>query len=322
MRYMGSKAKLLQWISSCLDECGIEPTSFADLFCGTACVAQYFAAKPGVDFVMANDCQYYAHIMSKARLCNETTDLSKYQECNPIQGFIHQNYGIDRTYFSRENAAKIDGIRDLIRQESDGDFIALASLLEAVGPVSNTTGVFQTYLKTLQPCAKPALKLKPVHHGVNSDANIECRCEDVLQMCHDYGPVDLCYLDPPYNGRKYSTYYHLLETIAKGDRPVIQGVGGQRTDDIVSPTINFYHKKTVKQAFHNLLFALPTTWVAISYSSEGILTEAQLEEILCQAGYTDVRVFKRQHVRYSSKSLQSPTVQELLFVARKSRSEA
>ena len=35
--------------------------------------------------------------------------------------------------------------------------------------------------------------------------------------------MDAVYADPPYTKRQYAAYYHILETIAAGDRPLISG---------------------------------------------------------------------------------------------------
>lgn len=48
----------------------------------------------------------------------------------------------------------------------------------------------------------------------------------VQQECTDYlnkrkDKVDIIYADPPYSRYHYSRYYHVLETIAKGDQPLI-----------------------------------------------------------------------------------------------------
>ena len=48
----------------------------------------------------------------------------------------------------------------------------------------------------------------------------------VKSECNDYlggieGKVDLIYADPPYSRYHYSRYYHVLETIARGDEPHI-----------------------------------------------------------------------------------------------------
>ena len=35
---------------------------------------------------------------------------------------------------------------------------------------------------------------------------------------------DLLYLDPPYNSRQYSDAYHLLENVARWEKPEVYGV--------------------------------------------------------------------------------------------------
>ena len=42
---------------------------------------------------------------------------------------------------------------------------------------------------------------------------------------------DLLYVDPPYNTRQYCTNYHMLETLAVGDKPEVGGVAGLRPVD-------------------------------------------------------------------------------------------
>jgi adenine-specific DNA-methyltransferase len=39
------------------------------------------------------------------------------------------------------------------------------------------------------------------------------------------------YADPPYNAREYLPNYHVLETIARYDYPVIKGITGMREYD-------------------------------------------------------------------------------------------
>lgn len=53
---------------------------------------------------------------------------------------------------------------------------------------------------------------------LNDDANVVAASN----------PVDVLYLDPPYNQRQYATNYHLLETIARYDDPEIHGKTGLR----------------------------------------------------------------------------------------------
>ena len=35
--------------------------------------------------------------------------------------------------------------------------------------------------------------------------------------------ADIVYIDPPYNSRQYSRFYHVLETLTKWDKPELFG---------------------------------------------------------------------------------------------------
>ena len=70
--------------------------------------------------------------------------------------FIHSNYTPvgGRMYFTEENALKIDGMRidieNLYKEESISEAeyaFLIASLLESVLKVSNTSGTYQAFLR-------------------------------------------------------------------------------------------------------------------------------------------------------------------------------
>ena len=65
---------------------------------------------------------------------------------------------------------------------------------------------------------------------------------------------DILYIDPPYNQRQYYTNYHILETLARYDKPSIQGKTGLRRD--TSTHSDFCSKKRVKTAFKKLIKSL------------------------------------------------------------------
>jgi len=54
----------------------------------------------------------------------------------------------------------------------------------------------------------------------------KCRVIDVNNMVDKFVKKgDLVFLDPPYSGVQYSRFYHVLETIARGDCGPVEGVG-------------------------------------------------------------------------------------------------
>ena len=185
MRYIGSKENLLGFIESAVSSQGITGGTFCDLFAGTTTVGRHFKRR-GFR-VISNDLMEYSFVFGKAYLENNAAPLFEGLplprqmrtlfdfDTDPLQGvldylnrlppdpgFIFENYSDvgtagqqhQRMYFSAANAAKIDAIRNQVQQwrESqaitDSEFyILLASLLEAVPSVSNTTGTYAAFLK-------------------------------------------------------------------------------------------------------------------------------------------------------------------------------
>jgi adenine-specific DNA-methyltransferase len=72
---------------------------------------------------------------------------------------------------------------------------------------------------------------------------------DSMQLI-DNIDTDILYLDPPYNKRQYAPNYHILETIAKYDNPVIKGITGMR--DYSEQKSLFCNKDTALQSLDKI----------------------------------------------------------------------
>lgn len=126
-----------------------------------------------------------------------------------------------RNYFSKENALFLDGVLTtlrswwregrLLRNEL---FLLLTSVLEEVTITANVSGTFHDFNRDrLWPNAEQAFQLRiplvacfgPVAEVANADA---------IDAAGAFAQHDICYLDPPYNFRQYSAYYHFLNFIA------------------------------------------------------------------------------------------------------------
>ncbi|MCK4913438.1 MAG: DNA adenine methylase [Planctomycetes bacterium] len=93
---------------------------------------------------------------------------------------------------------------------------------------------------------------------------------------------DILYLDPPYNHRQYATNYHLLETIAKYDNPIIHGKTGLRE---YQNQKSFYCSKTqVKKTFRDLILKAKVKYIFLSYNNEGLMTLDDIKEIMSSRG--------------------------------------
>ncbi len=168
MRYIGNKTKLLDFIEYGIDHFKIEGKIFADIFSGTCAVGDNFKDRYEI---IANDFLYSSYVLSKAKLMNSNTpkfkgfNIDNYHSPfdylnnkNYIPNehfFIYQNYSpkSERQFFSIENAIKIDGMRIDIeefytKEVSEGEYyFLLASLLESVTKVSNTSGTYEAFFK-------------------------------------------------------------------------------------------------------------------------------------------------------------------------------
>jgi adenine-specific DNA-methyltransferase len=266
VRYIGNKTRLLDFIQQKLARRGITGSA-VDPFSGTASVGHRLK---GLGFrVTASDIMTYGYVFARAYVAAPTlpaapgladevlavegrdapalADIVAYLNgLDPLPDFVHRHFSPEgsggrehgRMYFTPENAARIDHIRNRIEEwrragriGDDAFHLLLAALLEAADAVANTTGVYASFVKSWQPNARRRLRLKvPAIHEGNG-----CRAErkDALELVADLEPFDLLYLDPPYNNRQYPGYYHVPELIAEGwfdGEPELRGKTGLAPD--------------------------------------------------------------------------------------------
>jgi len=296
-RYIGSKARLVDQIENYFGE----PTGgyFVDAFCGTGSVASA-AAELGWP-IKLNDSLTSAVVMSSARLASKQqikfTALGGYENAisvlnnlEPQKGFIWETYspasvvscGIERRYFTEENATKIDTIRAKIAIWHESKLISeweanllIADLIHALNRVANIAGTFGCFLSKWSPQAGKPLSMR-ARELKERPTQLEMRIGDVLNV--DFEKNDLVYLDPPYTKRQYASYYHILETVARGDRPVVAGVSGLR--EWKSKASDFCYKTRALDALSLLLDQISSRKILLSYSCEGHIKTDDLENLL------------------------------------------
>lgn len=300
-RYIGSKARLVDAILTHLGP--PNGGSFVDAFCGTGVVAEA-AARRGWP-VLLNDHLHSAVVMAAARLVTAEqapfTGLGGYAGAlatlNAVprrKGFIWAEYspgsaqriGFERRYFTEHNAQKIDAIRAAIgrwrrdrRINAHEERLLIGDLLGAANRAANTAGTYGCFLskwqrQALEPIALHARTLATCHPKVRLSAtdakSVPCSAGDVV------------YLDPPYTKRQYAAYYHILETIAAGDRPKVEGVCGIRPWRQMAS--DYCYRTRAVGALHDLVQALPARRMLLSYSTEGHVPLDSLAEALAPLG--------------------------------------
>ena len=227
-----------------------------------------------------------------------------------------------RMYFTEINALHIDAIRQSIQEWFDGGLITiegymflLASLLECVPSVSNIAGTYGAYLKHWDSRTAKPVYLEPITviNNVQKNTSYNENANELIRKVSG----EVLYIDPPYNGRQYLGNYHVLESIAKYDYPILEGKTGMRKD--IDKISDYCKKGKVAQSFNDLLANAKFDYVLISYSTEGLLSEDELVEIAKKhSDPKKLKVYKFPYRRYSRiKDDNKPKVHEIVVSVAK-----
>ena len=249
---------------------------------------------------------------------------------DPDAGFFTAHFAGDRMYFTPENGQRIDAVRDALHRwhragliGDDAFYLLLAALIEGADRVANTAGVYAAYIKSWQPNAVRPLRLSPIHPMKGAPGS-SAHLADAVEVARALGPVDLLYVDPPYNSRQYPGYYHVPELIARGWSdavPTLRGKTGLLPAD--GQRSAWCSARRVRLALKELLEATGARHVLVSYNSEGLLPEKVLKETMREASVDSVvRSFRKTYRRYRADSdrdgrrYRADGLRELLVYAR------
>jgi adenine-specific DNA-methyltransferase len=308
VRYLGNKSSLLPEIYGLLNDKGLAYSQLTlfDAFSGTGSVS---AGLKSIYNLIINDnllwCTQYVNGRLHANRVNFDDlgfDPFIFFEENKkiVKGFFYKNYspgGSDRMYFTKENAGRIDLIRQTIQQWVDLELITKTEydylfycLVESVSKVSNTTGVYGAFLKHWDPRSQKAISYSRLEdngdyiHGITVLNN---KVEDVIAEVD----CDILYLDPPYTQNQYGTQYHLLETLAKYDSPEISKITGSRK---TSPMRSDWSKDVESHAlFEKIISTTRAKYIVFSYSKDGFLKRDYIESVLKRYGYPETYKCKK-----------------------------
>ncbi len=114
----------------------------------------------------------------------------------------------------------------------------------------------------------------------NRGVHVEATVGDVFDVPN--AAHDLVYLDPPYTKRQYASYYHILETVALGDEPEVEGVAGLRPWKSLAS--DFCYKTRALQTLSRLVHGLKAQKVLLSYSNEGHIGMQDIKSELSKIG--------------------------------------
>ncbi|MDO4981176.1 MAG: DNA adenine methylase [Prevotellaceae bacterium] len=353
MRYIGNKEKILDIIFSILEKNNVCGKTFFDFFAGTTNVSRYFKAK-GYQ-IYSSDILYLSYCLQKAYIENNSEPLFAnllptlpvqnsisnilrpldlvvdfLNTISPVKGFIYNNYTPggtknlprQRTYFIDENGQKIDAIRIKIeewkqaRLINDAEYyILLACLIETIGFYSNIAGVYAAFQKHWDPRALKPLQMRTIKLVDNQQVN-SVYCVDSMTLIEDIY-ADILYLDPPYNERQYAPNYHVLETIAKYDNPILRGVTGMR--DYSEQKSRFCRANTAIEDLETIARDGHYKYLLLSYNSEGIMPQDKIIEILGKYGNVCFEQFEYMRFKSNNNGMAKTkkTVFEQLYILKK-----
>lgn len=348
-RYIGNKTKLLPYIMNRVCEMIGDTGTVADVMAGTGAVALELR-KHGYT-VMASDVMTYSYhhlvtnlkiseyphfeglvrnnvISSKSEMAYQNV-LTFLNNLTPKHSFFYREFSPAghplngcpaRKYFTAENAAKIDAIREKINEWIEEGYITQIeesllkhTLIMAVNEVANISGTYGYFLSDFKKNANAPLELTPVEiYGENVKGHIVRLgfAENLAGLI----TADLCYIDPPYMKRQYAANYHILETLARGDFPEAIGKSGLR--DWWDQHSKLCTKTRGLQSFEKIMNDMHCNKFLISYSEDGLFTLEQLEDCFGKFGTVKVQLIDYSRFRSNDSKLPPKLKEYLISVER------
>lgn len=323
-RYLGNKYKLLPFITRIVnDECK-NINTVADIFAGTGAVASAFVDKK----LITNDIMYSNYICHVAWFSSETYSENKiiklikqYNSLNVTEdNYMSVNFA--NTYFSLDDCRKIGYIRqDIENKFNSGEINArerallITSLLYAMDKIANTCGHYDAYRQGVE--FEKHLELYVPQPDSDLNENNICYNMDTNELATEI-EADLVYIDPPYNSRQYCDAYHLLENVARWDKPEVFGVA--RKMDRTALKSDYCTQKAT-EAFESLIDSIHAKYILLSYNnmankgndrSNAKISDDDIIRILKKKG--QVKIFAEDYKAFSTGKSDIKANQERLFL--------
>jgi adenine-specific DNA-methyltransferase len=304
IKYLGSKRTLVPVLGGIAEAVGARTA--VDLFTGTTRVAQEFK-KRGLT-VTATDVATYSQVLSDCYIATDAASVNLQELDNELKrlaalpgepGYFTKTFCEDSRFFQPKNGARVDAIRNVLESDYKGTPlypILLTSLMLAADRVDSTTGVQMAYLKQWAPRAFNDLELRRPELIPGPGFTVG---GDASETVDELEPVDLMYLDPPYNQHRYFTNYHIWETLVRWDEPEPYGIACKRIDsrDVSTKSV-FNRKREMPVALSSVLHRAKARVVVVSYNNESWITAEQMMHALREAGHEDVRMLAFDSKRY------------------------
>ena len=323
-RYLGNKYSISDFIRKTVDENCKGVNVVVDIFSGTGAVANTFKDK----ILITNDLLYSNYISNYAWFGYEEYSSKKIIELiydyNQIKtnehNYMRENFA--DTFFSADDCSKIGYIREDIEvkyKNKEINFkeyaILITTLLYAMDKIANTVGHYDAYRKNVDFEKPLVLNVLLPEKTINS--NNVCYNLDANELIKTI-KGDLLYLDPPYNSRQYCDAYHLLENIARWEKPEVHGVAKKMDRSAIKSD---YCMITATKAFEQLIENADTKYILLSYNnmsdkgndrSNAKISDEDILRVLSKKG--KVTVFELDYKSFSTGKSDIKDNKERLFL--------
>ena len=331
-RYLGNKFRITRFIREIADKHCPGAHSFADIFSGTGSVSYAFRDKK----LILNDFLYSNYLANIAWFSPEHFDSSLLEslidEYNSAD-YSEENYmseNFSDTYFSHDNCIRIGAIRDDIEKRfRRGEVnmrekaILVVSLLYAMDRIAATCGHYDAYREGADLSAR--LELRMLDADEMNNAGNEIYSEDANKLVKRI-KADIVYIDPPYNSRQYSDAYHLLENVARWEKPDVAGKARKMDRKGMK---SLYSTAHAEDAFRALISSIDATYILLSYNnmqdkgdsrSNSKISDDTIMSVLREKG--DVSVFSTVHRAFSAGKSHIEGNEERIFLCRVRKEKA
>ena len=325
-RYLGNKFKLLNFIEKVVKENCSAVETVADIFSGTGAVASAFDDK----MIVTNDLLYSNYICNLAWFGSASVQLhflsSLIDDYNRDRIF-EENYMTENfsdTYFSKIDCSKIGFIREDIEKKFFAGIITereravlIASLIYAMDKIANTCGHYDAWRRGV--IFERRLILPVLNVPIKNNVHNRCFNEDANELVRHI-KADLIYIDPPYNSRQYSDTYHLLENVARWEKPPVYGVAlkfdrkSLKSDYCTSKAVNVFEDLIKHCKAKYILFSYNNMAQKGNERSNARIADEDIFRILNAKG--SVKVFSKEYRAFTTGKSNIRGNEERLFLCK------
>ncbi len=339
IRYIGSKEKLIDFLDEVIFN-KRKKIKILDGFTGTTVVSKHLQENTDNDIYMSDISNYseilsarlylekcnieiFYHVENLIKISNKFESSSKgvfFNEFsingNPTtidkSAFNNQNIK-SRMFFTSDVGFKIDFMRKYIKELYDNKDInyyeknlLLMLVVAFADKNANTTSVYGAYLKKQNretiPLNIDFLNILKEEYKKQYKSPIEYYKGDIIDTLEKIPELDVIYLDPPYNTRRYESNYHILNYLCDLNFQESEIKDGSKTGLPKKSIKNMFgSKKDTRIIFEEMInkSMIKSKELYISYSTDGEMSFEEIKNI-CDKNNLVLNTYTKDYKKYTS----------------------